>query len=122
MAANDHGGTGNGNAGDVQVSKGTRRFAVLLLFLVLVMGAGAIVSSYLEYHHFEDTQTQQYQSFAASQKAQRLAAEAKLCTTLDHLAALKAPAGNVAGNPSRAYEQELASTLAQLKPDVGCAP
>lgn len=97
--------------GTVRISKGARRGAILLLLLVLVMGGGALVSSWLEYHHFATTQEQQGR-----------AVEVKLCATLDKLAALKAPPGPAGTNPSRAYEQELAMTLAQLKPDVGCGP
>lgn len=95
----------------VRISKGARRGAILLLVLVLVMGGGALISSWLEYHHFATTQEEQGRMV-----------EVKLCATLDKLAALKAPSGPAGTNPSRAYEQELAMTLAQLKPDVGCGP
>lgn len=97
--------------GSVRVTRSARRFAVLLLFLVLVIGGANLYSSYLEYRHFATTQEQQGR-----------AVEVKLCATLDKLAALKAPTGSAADNPSRAYEQELAMTLSQLKPDIGCGP
>lgn len=95
----------------VRISKGARRGAILLLILVLVMGGGALISSWLEYHHFATTQEEQGRMV-----------EVKLCATLDKLAALKPPAGPAGTNPSRAYEQELSMTLAQLKPDIGCGP
>jgi hypothetical protein len=82
---------------------------MFLLFLVLIMGGGALVSSWIEYHHFATTQEQQARSV-----------DQKLCSTLDKLAALKAPPGSATDNPSRAYEQQLAMTLAELKPDIGC--
>lgn len=46
--------------------------------------------------------------------------EAKLCATLQGLAALKPPAGSPGINPSRAYDQRLHAELSQLGPDVGC--
>jgi hypothetical protein len=97
--------------GSVRVTKTARRFSMFLLFLVLVMGGAALVSSWLEYRHFETTQEQQARQV-----------DQKLCATLDKLAALKAPSGSATDNPSRAYEQELAMTLAQLRPDIGCDP
>jgi hypothetical protein len=93
----------------VRISKGTRLGAVLLLLAVLLMGVASVVSSYLEWNHYID-----------SQRAQGAAIDARLCSTLDKLAALKAPAGPAGTNPSRAYEQQLAMTLAELKNDIGC--
>lgn len=46
--------------------------------------------------------------------------EHSICLTLDRLAALEPPSGNPNSNPSRAYDQELHSTLAQLGPDLEC--
>jgi hypothetical protein len=96
---------------NVHVSRGARRGAILLLALVLIMGGGALLSSWLEYHHFATTQQQQGRLI-----------DARLCATLSKLAALKPPAGSAKDNPSRAYEQQLAMTLAQLRPDIGCDP
>ena len=91
------------------VSRGARVAAFAILILVLIMGAAAVVSSYLESRHYQETQ-----------QAQGALVELRLCTTLDKLAALKPPAGSPAGNPSRLYEQNLSKVLAQLKPDLGC--
>lgn len=95
--------------GSVRVTKSARYFAMFMLFLVLVMGGASLVSSWLEYHHFATTQQQQARMV-----------DQKLCATLNKLAALKAPTGSPTGNPSRAYEQQLAVTLAELRPDIGC--
>lgn len=95
----------------VLISRTTVRFSIALLILVLIMGAGAVVSSYLEWNHYIN-----------SQRAQGQQTDSRLCATLDKLAALKPPSGSAGANPSRAYEQELATTLSQLKPDIGCGP
>ena len=64
-------------------------------------------------------QAGQHQEQAAQQR-QGAVLEAKLCTSLARLAALKPPAGNPAANPARAFDQEQQAVLAQLGPDVGC--
>ena len=87
----------------------TQRFIIGLVILVLIMGGGALASSYLEWHQYEATQKQQGQVFAH-----------RLCVTLDQLAALRPPSGAPGKNPSRDYEQKLQHVLAQLKPDVSC--
>jgi hypothetical protein len=96
---------------NVRISRGARRAAIMMLLLTIFIGGANLLSSYFEYHHFATSQQQATQT-----------ADAKLCATLDKLAALKAPSGSPVGNPSRAYEQQLAMTLAQLKPDIGCSP
>ena len=106
---------------NVRVSRGARRAALGVLFLVLIMAGANLLSSYFEYHHFAATQQQQYRDFTAQQQQQNKALDERLCATLDRLAALKPPTGSPVGNPSRAYEQQLAKTLAELKPDIGCA-
>ena len=63
--------------------------------------------------------TAQHQEQAAQQR-QGAVLEAKLCISLDRLAALKPPAGDPASNPARAYAQQEHAVLAQLGPDVGC--
>ena len=82
---------------------------VALATLTLIMTGVAILFS-----------VSYYQREQAAQRAQGAALEHKLCTSLDRLAALKPPAGSVADNPSRAYEQQQHAILAQLGPDVGC--
>jgi type VI protein secretion system component VasK len=110
------------NDGSVRVTRSARRFAIFLLFLVLVMGSANLVSGYLQNRRFESELLQQYNKTQQQQQAQGRAIDERLCNTLDRLAALKAPAGSADDNPSRAYEQELAMTLAELKPDIGCDP
>ena len=46
--------------------------------------------------------------------------ERKICTTIAHLDALKPPGGNPRANPSRAFDDRLHASLAQLGPDLGC--
>jgi hypothetical protein len=107
---------------NVRVSRGTRWAIGSLLLLVLIIGGANLLSSYLQFQSFKSTQQQQFQQFTATQQEQSKVIDERLCATLDRLAALKAPSGDVGDNPSRAYEQQLAMTLAQLKPDVGCSP
>jgi hypothetical protein len=83
----------------------------VILILVLIMGTGALVSSYLEWHHYIASQHQQ------GEQTQR-----NLCTTLNQLSALKPPSGSAGSNPSRSYEQQLQKILLQLRPDIGCPP
>jgi hypothetical protein len=81
----------------------------VLLALTLVVGGGNLWASWDEVHA----------SQAAQQRAGQVVEE-KLCSTLGKLAVLKPPAGSPQANPSRAYEQELHATLAELGPDIGC--
>lgn len=80
-----------------------------LLVLVLVMGAGNLLATYLEVH---DSQ--------ATAKKAGIAVELKICTTMDNLAALQPPPGNPATNPSREFDDRLHATLDQLGADLGC--
>lgn len=56
----------------------------------------------------------------AAQRQQGLAVERKICTTMGRLAALKPPPGNPKTNPSRAFDDQLHSTLDGLGVDLGC--
>lgn len=88
--------------------------ATLFVAGVLIV-SGAIGGSYWENHEN-----------AVNQQKQGVVFERKLCATLakfEPLAGLKAPAGNPATNPSRAYVQKLnryLHPLAELGSDVGC--
>ena len=46
--------------------------------------------------------------------------EAKLCRTLNGLAALKPPSGPAAANPARAFEQRQHLAFTELAADLGC--
>jgi type VI protein secretion system component VasK len=107
---------------NVRVGRGTRLAALGLLVLALILGGANIVSSYFQNRSFESELAQQYRTTEQQQQAQGKLIDSKLCATLSRLAALKPPSGDAGNNPSRAYEQQLAMTLAQLKPDVGCLP
>lgn len=61
-----------------------------------------------------------YHRSVAAQQRQGQQLEARLCTSLDALAALKPPPGRPGDNPSRAYLQGQHAVLAELGPDVGC--
>ena len=91
--------------------------AIVVLFLIGgLIGVGNL---FWTAHEVRAAGTAQHQEQAAQQR-QGAVLEAKLCTTLDRLAALKPPAGNPASNPARAYAQQEHAVLAQLGPDVGC--
>lgn len=85
-------------------------YAYVALMVVSLVLSGASLLGAISYYHTEQR----------AQQRQGEVLEAKLCTTLGRLAALKPPAGSPAANPSRAFEQALAGTLAELGPDVGC--
>lgn len=93
-----------------------KRANAALLFLVLVIGGGNLLASYLQVHASQAAQ-REGQAMARRQGA---AVEGKICTTMRELAALKPPAGNPAANPSRAYDQRLHATLDQIGTDLGC--
>jgi hypothetical protein len=98
------------------ISRGAKWGIAGLLLLVLLVGAGNLLAT------FELSNSAQAK-FAVQQAAQQASGrilEQKLCSTLDRLSALKPPVGPASTNPSRAYEQQLAVTLSQLKPDLGC--
>jgi len=84
--------------------------AGLVLVLVLVMGGANLLATVLYVHDYQ-----------AGQKQQGQLLEQRLCSTLNTLAALKPPPGDPSTNPSRAYDQQLHATLAQLSPDLGCS-
>lgn len=84
--------------------------AVAVLFLI---GALAAVGNLFWTGHEVRAQT-------AARHRQGQMLEAKLCTTLGSLAALKPPTGDPAANPSRAFDQKLTFTLKELAPDLGC--
>jgi hypothetical protein len=97
-----------------------RWFFAVTLLLLIVIGAGNLLSGYMQYRSFE----RQFNQSQVQQRAQQAAAgrvvEAKLCATFSSLGAIKPPGGSPAGNPSRAYEQQLSAKLVELGTDIGC--
>jgi len=111
-----------GLPGNPGISRLGQLAVVVLLALVLIMGVGSLLSSYLQSRSFLAGQRHEQ----VVQRAEGLLIERKLCTTLarfEPLSQLQAPVGNPLTNPSRSYEQKLnldLKPLAQLGPDVGC--
>ena len=101
--------------GTVLTRRTLRSVAALVLLGLLVTGANLLWTA----HAVNTFQSQQRQEQQA-QRRQGQAIEAKLCSTLNRLAALKPPPGDPAANPSRAYLQAEHDTLAQLGFDLGC--
>lgn len=103
------------------------RASAVLLALVLIVGGGNLWATHASVHSAQVTQQREQAAQLAQRRrehaAQRKAAEAverKICTTMHRLAALQPPAGNPRTNPSRAFDDELHTTLDQLGPDLGC--
>lgn len=102
------------------MTRGARQAVVVLFALMVAVG---VVNLLFTVHYVHATQAAAARQAAAEQAAQRregAVVEQKLCTTLAALAALAPPPGPALANPSRGYEQDLARTLAQLGPDIGC--
>jgi hypothetical protein len=89
--------------------RGARR-AIVSLFAITVALSLASILFAVGYYHRE----------AAAQQRQGEQLEAKLCATLDKLAALRPPSGSPLANPSRAFDQKLYRALNELAPDLGC--
>jgi len=105
------GAQGNqGNQGERGQLSQLQGRAVVILFLIGVMVGAA--NLFWTAHEVNAT--------AAWQHRQDQAVAQKLCTTFGKLAVLQPPPGNPATNPSRAYDQELHSTLDELGADLGC--
>ena len=107
----ERGAQGNqGNRGERgQLSRVQGRAVVVLFFLAVGVAFFAIFWV-----------SHEVKAAAAAQQRQGAVFEAKLCTSLDRLAALQPPPGNPATNPSRAFDDNQHAVLAQLGPDVGC--
>jgi hypothetical protein len=105
-----------GDQGERGLSKLQGR-AIVVLFLI---AAGSGVGNLFWTAHETGAATAAQHREQVAQQRQGAMVEQKLCTTLGKLAVLKPPPGNPSANPSRAFDQELHSTLAQLGPDIGC--
>ena len=105
-----------GEHGQPGLSVAVRRSLLFLFALAVVLAAGSLLWTA---HEVRASQAAQQREEAVQHQAGVLLGQ-KLCITFSRLAALKPPAGNPAANPSRAYEQELHTTLDELGADVGC--
>lgn len=103
-----------GAQGERGLSRLQGRAIVVLFGIGVLIGVGNL---FWTAHEVRAAGTAQHQEQAAQQR-QGAVLEAKLCTTLDRLAALRPPPGSPADNPSRAYLQDQHAVLAQLGPDV----
>lgn len=101
------------------------------IVLMVVLSGGSLLSSYLQNTSFQHAITSGHnqrvaqEAAAAAKQAQANALlAAKLCHSLNTLAALKPPASmpgtSTASQAGRVYEQQLAATLGELSGDVGC--
>lgn len=134
LARGAKGETGNAGERGTQGERGERglswrvRWSIVVLFVINFLGAGGnllwtayeVSSATTAQQNQQASQQRQAAAEQAAQRQQGALLEAKLCSTLGKLAALKPPAGNPATNPARAFDQSLHSTLAQLGPDLGC--
>jgi hypothetical protein len=83
--------------------------AIISAFVIILIGGSA---AYLVTQHEIAVNKQQ-------QVQQSQVLEAKLCRTLDNLAALPKPPGTT-NQAVTQWRDDLADTLSQLAPDVGC--
>ena len=108
-----------GNRGE----QGTSGLGVLvrqaLVFLFALSMALAAFNLFWTAHEVHVSQAAQHREQVLQQQAGVMIGE-KLCTTFRTLAALKPPAGDPAKNPSRAFDDNLHTTLDQLGADLGC--
>lgn len=109
-----------GERGAAGLSRPVRRALVFLFALAVTLAAFGLFWINHAVHGSQAAiqAAQEREQLAAQRAGQQI--EAKLCATLGKLAALQPPAGSAAANPSRAFEQDLHATLAQLGPDIGC--
>jgi len=98
-----------GERGEEGLSRRTRQALIYLFAVAAGLALVALAAVWQQSRHNADVQRQQAQML-----------ELKLCTTLGRLAALRPPAGDPVGNPSRKYEQDLHGVLSELGPDLGC--
>jgi len=101
------------------ITPGARR-AVVVLFMLTFLLAGASMLFTVGYYHREQA-AQQHQAAQqqAAQRAQSAAFERKLCATFGRLASRRPPPGSPS-DLSRAYLLWQWSQLAELGVDVGC--
>lgn len=101
------------------ITPGARRAVVVLFAMTFLLAGASILFTVTYYQREQSSQQRQDAQQAADQRAQSAAFERKLCATLGRLASRKPPAGSPS-DLSRAYLQWQWSTLAELGPDVGC--
>ena len=94
----------------------TVRVPAVLLVLVLIMGAGALLASYLQNQSFQAGQ----RADQARSKRQGEVIERKLCSDFSTMARIPPPAGPPATNPSRAFDQAEHRAWSGLVVIAGC--
>lgn len=106
-----------GERGERGLSQLQGRAVVVLFLIAALCGVGNLFWT----AHETNAATAAQQREQAAQQRAGVIIEQKLCTTLGKLAVLKPPPGNPSANPSRAFDQAMHATLAQLGPDLGCS-
>jgi hypothetical protein len=109
-----------------KLSTGT--IVVILLLLMCLVGCGNLWASWDQSHaasaqaHSTEAQLNAFKRKLAEEQAEQARAgaalEKALCSDVGTMAAIPAPAGNPAANPSRAYEQAEHRAWAGLDHDV----
>jgi hypothetical protein len=101
------------------ISWRTRLLGAGLLFLLIVIGAGNLLSGYIQNRSFQEKFNQQQEQQRAAQEKASAAFDAQLCAIFLPIAHLKAPPGT-AVDPSRLFEQQLEAKLALIAPVLRC--
>lgn len=101
------------------LSRREKWFATVLLILVIITGAGNLISSYMQNRHFQDQFTQGQAQQDAQQARDNAAFQQQLCSIFVPIAELKAPAGDPA-QPGWLYDHQLEAKLAQIAPALKC--
>jgi hypothetical protein len=101
-----------GDKGDKGVRGLTSKTAQAIVFLFLLAFVTAGFSLLLTVHYVN--------AYQASQRRQGEMIERAICTDIGTMAAIPAPTGNPAANPSRAYEQAESRAWSGLYVGLGC--
>lgn len=102
-----------------RIGDAVRRHASALFLAALIVALTG--ASYAGLYEQNARSQRQFAQVQARQRQAGLLIEKSLCADLATMAAIPAPAGNPARNPSRAYEQAEARAWAGLVRDLGCA-
>lgn len=92
------------------------RAMIVLVVLVLIMGAANLEATRTYVGSYKTSQAR----LQAAQGRAGAAVEAKICTDVVTMSALKPPTGAASSNPSRAYEQAEHRAWRGLVVAIGC--